>query len=68
MSKKTIAYGEGYTAGQSDKGFSHNPYDELTQSDKYSDWREGYSDGLIDRNDEEGSDEDEDEEYDELDY
>lgn len=62
MSKKTLAYGEGYTAGQKDAFVESNPYSESEQSEQHGDWLSGYADGLIDKEHDTNQDSEEDDE------
>jgi hypothetical protein len=49
MSKKTLAYSQGYIAGQKSAGIDTNPHDEDKQHDHWSDWADGYTDGIAER-------------------
>lgn len=68
MSKKTAAYGEGYTAGEIRAGIGTNPYDASAEADKHSDWKTGYADAVADNSEEDEEEfEEEDGDYDEDD-
>lgn len=49
MSKKTVAYTEGYKAGTQDKDVSSNPYNEAEQKDAHADWLIGFADGVSEK-------------------
>lgn len=49
MSKKTVAYTEGYKAGTQDKDVSSNPYNEEEQKDAHAEWLVGFADGVSEK-------------------